>query len=260
MPIKKAKILVRKGKKQYFEDLDREVTVVKEKQFYVDDFSKDFSTPYGTIKKADLKKTGIVKSSQSKEFNIFDASFIDNYKRIRRLPQIIPLKDIGHIISSTGAGPGSVVVEGGTGSGALAIMLARHCRKVYSYETEKKHLDIARENVKLLGIKNLVLKNKSMYSRIDEKNADLVCLDLPEPWKAVEPASKALKPGGFIVSYSPTITQTADFVNALLGRKDFVHIKTVEVIERGWEVEKRKVRPRSKSNIHSGFITLGRRI
>ena len=257
---KKAKILIRKGKKQYIEDLDREVTIVKEKRLYVDDLSKDFSTTYGSIKKADLKKTGIIKSSQKKEFHIFDASFIDIYRRIRRLPQIIPLKDIGFIIAKTGIGPDSIVVEGGTGSGALAIMLARYCKKVYSYETEKKNLDIAKENIKELGIKNIILKNKSMYDKLDEKNADLVCLDLPAPWKALEPASKTLKPGGFIVSYSPTIMQTADFVNALSKQPDFIHLKTVEVIEREWEVEKRKVRPRSKTTIHSGFITIGRKI
>ena len=260
MPAKKAKILIRKGKKQYIEDIDREVTTVKEKRFYIDDFSKDFSTLYGIIKKADLKKTGTVKSSQGKEFNIFDASFIDTYKRIRRLPQIIPLKDIGHIIAKTGVGPDSVVIEGGTGSGALAIFLSRYCKKIFSYEIDKKHLDIAKQNIKNLNIKNIKLKNQDICKKIDEKGADLVCLDLPSPWDALDQASKALKRGGFIVSYSPMIVQTADFVNELLKRQEFIHLSTVEVIERQWEVEKRKVRPRSKTTIHSGFMTVGRRI
>lgn len=258
--MKKAKILIRKGKKQFIEDLDREVTTVKEKRFYIDDLSKDFSTQYGTIKRSDLKRTGTVRSSQEKEFNIFDASFIDNYRRIKRLPQIVPLKDIGHIIARTGIGPGSMVIEGGTGSGALAIMLARLCKKVYSYETEKKHLDVARQNIRDLQIKNITLKNRSMYDRIEEKDADLVCLDLPAPWKALENAENALKPGGFIVSYSPTIVQTADFVNAMAGMPGFLHLSTVELIERKWEVDKRKVRPMSKSIIHSGFLTFGRKL
>jgi tRNA (adenine57-N1/adenine58-N1)-methyltransferase catalytic subunit len=258
--MKKAKILIRKGKKQFIEDLDREVTTVKEKRFYIGDLSRDFSTQYGTIKKADLKKTGTVRSSQNKDFSIFDASFIDHYKRMKRLPQIIPLKDIGFIIAKTGIGPESVVVEGGTGSGALAIMLARLCKKVYSYEIEKKHLEVAEQNIKELGIKNITIKNKSMYDKIDEKNADLICLDLPAPWKALDNVKKALKTGGFIVSYSPTIVQTADFVNALTEMPEFLHLSTVEVIERQWEVEKRKVRPRSKTIIHSGFLTVGRKI
>jgi tRNA (adenine57-N1/adenine58-N1)-methyltransferase len=255
-----AKILIQKGKKQYFDDLARDVTIVKEKSYYIGDISKDFSTSGGTIKKSELKKSGIIKSLQGKEFRIFDASFIDNYRRIKRLPQIIPLKDIGFILAKTGVGKDSVVVEGGTGSGALAIMLARCCKKVYSYEIEKEHLDIAAENMKALGIKNIVLKNKSMYEGIDEKAVDVVCLDLPEPWKALDPVSRCLKLGGFIVSYSPTIVQSADFVNALSPREDFIHLKTVEVIEREWEIDKRKVRPTSKSIIHSGFISMGRKI
>ncbi len=256
----KAKILIQKGKKQYFEDLGREVSIVKESRLYISDFSRDFSTKYGTIKKADLKKTGTVKSSQDKEFRIFDASFIDVYRRIKRAPQIIPLKDIGYILGQTGVGSDSIVVEGGSGSGALALMLARCCKKVYSYEVEPEHLAIAKENAKTLGFRNIVFKNKSMYDSISEKDVDLVCMDLPAPWEALNSASKAMKQGGFIVSYSPTIVQTSDFVNAMREMPDFVHLKTVEVIEREWEVDKRKVRPKSKTTIHSGFITLGRKI
>ncbi len=258
--VTKGKIIIRKGKKEFFEDLDREVTIVKEKKFYVEDFSKDFDTQYGKIKKADLKKTGTIRSSQKKDFRIFNSSFIDDYMRIKRAPQIIPLKDIGFIIASTGIGPQSIIVEGGSGSGALAIMLARLCKKVYSYEIEPKHLEVVKENIKTLGIKNITIKNKSMYDSITEKNVDLVCMDLPAPWEAIDSASKALKPGGFVISYSPTIIQTSDFVNALIERDEFIHIKTVEMIERPWEVDKRKVRPRSKTIIHSGFITLARKI
>jgi tRNA (adenine57-N1/adenine58-N1)-methyltransferase len=260
MAEKKARILIRKGKKQYFEDLEREVTIVKEKQFYIADLSKDYSTQYGTIKKSDLKKSGVVKSNQEKDFRIFDASFIDNYKHMKRLPQVIPLKDIGYIVAKTGVGPDSVVVEGGTGSGALGMFLARICKKVYSYEIEQEHIDVAKENSENLGIKNMMIKKKSLYDGIDEKGVDLVCLDLPEPWKALSHAAKALKQGGFIVSYSPTIIQTADFVNAMNVLPDFTHLKTVELVERDWEVDKRKVRPRSKTIIHSGFISIGRRI
>ncbi|NQU79225.1 methyltransferase domain-containing protein [Candidatus Woesearchaeota archaeon] len=255
-----AKVLVRKGKKQYFEDLDREITVIKEKSFYLDQTSKPFSTQYGEISAASLKKTGTIKTSRGKELRIFDSSFIDDYMRIKRLPQIIPLKDIGFIIASTGIGGDSVVVEGGTGSGALAIMLARLCKKVYSFDVEQKHIDVALENVKTLGIKNITIKKQSLYDPVRVKNADLFCFDLPSPWDAIGTAENSLKPGGFVISYSPTIMQAADFVNSIANNDNFLHIKTVEMIERPWEIEKRKVRPRSKASIHSGFITLARRI
>ncbi|MBT5023009.1 methyltransferase domain-containing protein [Candidatus Woesearchaeota archaeon] len=256
------KILIRKGKKQYFEDIDREVTLAKQRTFYISDLSKDFSTDQGIIKKTDLEKKdgSVIKTNKDKEFNIFTANFIDEYRRIKRLPQIIPLKDIGFIISQTGIGKDSIIVDGGTGSGALSIFLARFAKTVTTYEINKEHIAIVQENIKDLKIKNLKLKNKSLYDGIDEKNVDLVTLDIPEPWLVVSHAEKALKPGGFLVSYSPTITQTADFVNALPEHKNLVHIKTIELMEREWQVEGRKVRPKSKQIIHSGFLSFVRRI
>jgi len=39
-----------------------------------------------------------------------------------------------------------------------------------------------------------------------------------------------------------------------------LHIKTIEVMQRNWEVNKRKVRPKSIEIGHSGFITIARKI
>jgi tRNA (adenine57-N1/adenine58-N1)-methyltransferase len=111
-----------------------------------------------------------------------------------------------------------------------------------------------------LGLKNVKIKNKDIYESIDEKNIDLVVLDVPEPWKAIGSAKKALKTGGFLVSYSPSIPQSIDFVNEINKDKDFVHVKTSEIIEREWEIDGRKVRPRSQAIGHSGFISFTRRI
>lgn len=258
--MKKAKIILIKSKKEYIEDLDREVTVVKHRQYFVEDLTKDLQTDYGTIKKSDLKKTGRIQTERNKEFSIFDASFIDIYKRLKRLPQIIPLKDIGFILAQTGVGSESIVVEAGTGSGALGIFLARHVKKVVSYEIKEEHLNIAEKNIKELGIKNMQLKNKDITKKIDEKDVDLICLDMPDPWNALANAEKALKQGGFLVAYCPMMSQSTDFVNSVSKQKGLWHIKTVELSEREWEIEKRKVRPKSKSTIHSGFLSICRKI
>ena len=76
---------------------------------------------------------------------------------------------------------------------------------------------------------------------------------------ALVSGSKSLKPGGFLVSYSPSVPQVADFVNAVRKRNDFIHTKTSEIIEREWEVEDRKVRPKSISIGHSGFMSIVRK-
>ena len=231
------------------------------KRFLVKDTSKDMHTQFGYFKKADLKaKSGRIKTNTGKEFAIFDAYFIDLHKKIKRDAQIIPLKDIGLIVSETGVNKKSKVVDAGSGSGALACFLANIAKEVTTYEIREDFIEIVKNNIKFLNLKNVKIKNKNVYDGIDEKNVDLVTLDLPEPWKALESAEKALKPGGFLVSYSPTIPQVMDFVNEVRKNDNFAYLKTSEIIEREWEVEERKVRPRSQAIGHSGFLSFVRKI
>jgi tRNA (adenine57-N1/adenine58-N1)-methyltransferase len=258
--MKKAKILVRKGKRQYFEDLYKEVTIISERSFYINDLSKDYSTEQGMIKKADLAKNGLVKTNKGKEFYLFDADFMDVFRHLRRMPQMIPPKDVGYILLSADIGPESIVVEGGAGSGGLGLILARYCKKVYSYDIDKDNLALVKENAEVMGIKNITLKNKSLYEGISEKDVDAVCLDVPEPWRAVKSVSESLRAGGHVVSYSPTIIQSNQFVDAIADLGGFIHVRTVELLERPWLAERKRVRPISKEIMHSGFITICRKI
>jgi len=245
---KNSRIIATKGREHF-----------PEQEYFVKDISRDFHIKYGIIKKEDLKKKNTkVKTSMNKEYCIFEPQFIDFYKRIRRGPQIIPLKDIGFIISETGIGKDSVILEAGGGSGGFSCFASRYVNKIVSYEIDDENIDLIKNNLKTLGIRNVAVKKADIYGKIAEKNFDMVLLDLPEPWKAVENASGALKTGGFLVSYSPTIMQSQQFVNALTD--SLMHIKTVEVSERMWKIEGQVVRPISKSTIHSGFITFARKI
>lgn len=255
------KLLVRKGKKEFIKDLNREVTVSKEKAYYVTDLTKDFHTDYGTIAAKDLKKKDgtTILTNMKKEFVIFTSHFIDDYRRIGRMAQIIPLKDIGAIMAYTGINKNSKAVDAGAGSGALACGLAHVCKEVTTYDIRDDFLNVVKKNKEFLGLKNLKIKKKDVLKGIDEKDVDLVTLDLPSPWNAIQPAEKALKVGGFLVSYSPTITQAADFVNEISKHENFLYMMTIEANERSWEIEGRKVRPRSYV-MHSGFMSFARRI
>ena len=231
------------------------------RKFLVRDTSKDMHTQFGYFKKEDLKsKNGRIKTNTGKEFSVFNAYFIDLYRKIKRGAQIIPLKDIGLIVSETGVNNKSKVVDAGAGSGALACFLANIAKEVVTYEIREDFIEIVKNNIRFLNLKNVKIKNKNIYDGIDEKNVDLIVLDLPEPWKALESAESSLKAGGFLVSYSPTIPQVMDFVNEIRKNENFAYLKTSEIIEREWEVEERKVRPRSQAIGHSGFISFVRRI
>ena len=255
------KILLQKEKKFFVEDLQRSFTKDK-KEYFVKDTAKDFHTPNGVVKKEDFTKEdgSIITTHSGTEFLLYTPHFLDLYKRIKRLPQIIPFKDIGSIIAMTGVNKESLIVDGGTGSGALACFLAHIAKEVVSYEIKEEHKSVAQDNISFLGITNLFLKSKSLYDGIDESNVNLLTLDLPEPWLVLPHAEKALLYGGFIVSYSPTVPQVQDFVNALEKYPSFVHVRTIELIEREWEVRGRKVRPKSEGIGHSGFLTFVRKL
>jgi tRNA (adenine57-N1/adenine58-N1)-methyltransferase catalytic subunit len=230
--------------------------------YYVKDTDQDYHTQYGYIRKNDLaKKNGTkLKTNTGKEMMLLLPQFMDSYKRIKRSAQIIPLKDIGAIITETGINSKSRIVDAGAGSGALSCLLAHLAKEVITYEIRDDFAGIVEENIEFLGLKNIKLKRKSIYDGIDEKNVDMITLDLPEPWNAISSAEKALKIGGFLVSYSPTIPQVMDFTANIQGNANFLYLKTIEIIEREWDIEGRKVRPKSQAIGHSGFLTFCRRI
>ena len=107
---------------------------------------------------------------------------------------------------------------------------------------------------------NIMLKVKSVYDGIDESDADVVIFDLPEPWKALKHAARPLKNGGFLVAYLPTIIQVIEFVENTRKNKNFIFIKTIELIERPWFVDGRKVRPMSNIIGHTAFMTFVRKV
>ncbi|MBW2978280.1 methyltransferase domain-containing protein [Candidatus Woesearchaeota archaeon] len=257
-----AKLLVKKQKKQYVKELGKQVVISRERFYFVEDESKDFHCTEGVISKKDLKKKPgtRIKTNKEKEFILLEPSFIDLYKRIKRIPQIVPRKDIGFLIAETGINKQSKVVDAGSGSGGVCLFLANLVKEFISYEIDKEYIKVVKDNIKFLGLKNLKIKNKNIYQGIDETEVDLIVLDVPEPWNAIRSAEKALKIGGFLVSYSPSVPQVMDFVNTISKSDSFIVLKTVEIIERNWEVSERKVRPVSRGIGHSGFMTFVRKI
>lgn len=221
---------------------------------------KDGHIPKDAIEKA--KIGGTVQTNKGVELSVLEPSFLDKYWKIKRNAQIIPLKDLGFIAAEIGLGNDWTIVEAGSGSGGATCFFAHLCSKggVFTYEIRDDHIKLVEENCAFLGIKNVTIHKQSIYDGILEKNVDFVLLDLPEPWKAVEPSATALKPGGYLVSYSPCIPQVMDFVEKVKAFAGFLFLKTVEIAEKEWEVDGRKVRPKSQSIGHSGFVTIARRV
>jgi tRNA (adenine57-N1/adenine58-N1)-methyltransferase len=227
---------------------------------------KSFHTHKGFIKFDDLigKDYGsTVLSSIGVEFAALKPLLRDYIMKSARQTQITYPKDISIIVMFSGIGPGSRVVEAGTGTGALTTALAHYVKPngcIYSYEIRSEFLEVAEKNLKRANLKEFVeLKNKDITVGIDEKNVDAVILDLATPWLVVPHAYRALKPCGTIVSFSPTIDQTVKTVEAL-KENAFVDIETVECLMRGMQVERGRTRPQTLMTGHTGYVTFARKI
>ena len=228
--------------------------------FFVKDNTKDYHTKDGMIKKEDLKNNGKVLTNKGKEMFVLDPEFLDRFNKIKRGPQIVTKKDIGIIISETGINKNSKIIDAGGGSGALCSFLANVAKHVTSYEKRKEFYEVVLFNKEFLGLKNLKVKNKDITEGIGEKNIDVITLDLPEPWDVLENAYKALKPGGFIAIYLPTINQTKETTEKLKEIKGLQHIKTIENIQREWELKEKIIRPKYSNLAHTAFITIIRKV
>ncbi|HOI19264.1 MAG TPA: methyltransferase domain-containing protein [Candidatus Woesearchaeota archaeon] len=238
----------------------------KGKSFLLKDFTKDFSTHLGMIRKEDLLKAksgDIIKTNKGEKFLVETPNFYDLFKKIKRKAQIITLKDIGAIIANTLVGPQSFCVDAGSGTGALCCILSRYVKKVVSFDIRKDHQDIAIANANYLGIENIQFRlgNIFEHENINEKDVDLLTLDVTTPWEAIKTADKILKVGGFVASYSPSITQNERFVDQINQSKTIEYQKTIEIIEREWEVEGQRVlRPVMRGILHTGFISFAKKI
>lgn len=191
-----------------------------------------------------------------------NAVFIpESYRRLKRGPQVILPKDIGVIIAYTGVGKNSVCVDAGTGSGWLAVSLARICKQVTSYDLREDFMKIAERNMRSEGLDNLVLKLGDVTKRIEEKGVDLVTLDLPGSDKAVRNAYKALKQNGYICGYLPHMEQVKSFVSKL-EKYRFRNVVVLEIIARDMLVRKEGTRPSTKGygTLHTSHSRRNRRV
>jgi tRNA (adenine57-N1/adenine58-N1)-methyltransferase len=180
-----------------------------------------------------------------------------------RNTQIIYPKDAALIVMFSGIGPGSRVVESGTGTGSLTTALAHYVGptgKVYTYELRSEFQKNAAKNLERSKLINHVeMKSGDVTLGIEERDVDAVILDLAVPWLVVPHAYEALRPSGILVSFSPTIDQVVKTTEAL-RENGFVFIETVECMMRAMQVERGKTRPQTLMTGHTGYITHARKI
>lgn len=175
-------------------------------------------------------------------------------KRCKRGPQVILPKDIGMILAYSGIGKDSVVVDAGAGSGWLAVSLANVAKKVTSYEWRPEFAELAEKNAKRAGVEgSLEIKRANVLEGIEEREVDLVTLDLADSDKAVAHAHAALRAGGMVFGYLPHVEQARRFHEACTAA-GFGEPHMMEVIVRDYLVRAAGVRPENTGLTHTAYL------
>ncbi len=224
-----------------------------------------FHSHNGVVQHADLigRDEGVaVRTSMGARLVAVRPTLAEYVLKMPRGAQVIYPKDLGPILMLADVFPGARVLESGFGSGALTTTLLRAVGAeghVLGYEVRPEFADRAVRNVEgFLGAgQPLTVEVRDTYEGIDASDLDRILLDLPEPWRVVKHAQAALRPGGILLAYLPTIGQVMR-LREELATSAFGMVETVEVLQRPWHVDGQSVRPDHRMVGHTGFLTHGR--
>lgn len=227
---------------------------------------RQFHSHLGKIKHDDLIESPYgttVYSQLGHALLLLEPSLDDAMTRIKRNTQIIYPKDAAIIVQRLNLRAGSTVIEAGTGSGGLAIALAwaiAPSGRVYSYEIREEHLEVARGNLRKMGLLAYVdLHHASILEGFRQKNVDALVLDVRTPWLFLEQAHASLRPGGFFCALVPTTNQVSELLRGL-EEAGFADINVEEILVRKYKPVPDRLRPDDTMVGHTGFLTSARPI
>lgn len=218
----------------------------------------------GVIKHDDLigKAWGTrVTSHLGNPFFILQPALGDLLKEMPRTTQIMYPKEIGFTLVTMGIGEGQLVVEAGTGSGALTCALAfavGNTGRVISYESRADMQALAMKNLNRLGLIDRVeFKLRDIGEGFDETGVDALFLDVQNPYDYIAQVKTALKFGGFFGSILPTANQVSKLVLAL-RQNNFAFIDICEILLRYYKAEPERFRPVDRMIAHTGYLLFAR--
>ena len=212
----------------------------------------------------------VVANSAGHEYLALRPLLRDFVMSMPRGAAIVYPKDAAQIIAQADVFPGSVVVEAGVGSGALALSLLRAVGddgRLVSFERRSEFADVARANVEtFLGgvpanwsvvVGDLVAE---LPIAVAAASVDRVVLDMLAPWECIDVVADALTPGGVVLCYVATATQLSRVAEYIRATGLFTDPDANETIVRGWHVEGLAVRPDHRMVAHTGFLIWARRL
>ncbi|MBI3623588.1 tRNA (adenine-N1)-methyltransferase [Candidatus Pacearchaeota archaeon] len=229
---------------------------------------QQFHTHVGVINHKDVvgKEYGsTIKTNKGKYIYLLEPTIHDYIMKSQRSTQIVYPKDLGYIAARTGLQSGQKVVEIGTGSGSLTTFLASIVNPrghVYTFDVDPNFMEIARKNIEKAGVAKYVTMEKldiKSVKKVPITDADIVVVDLGDPWTVVPQARKMLKGSGAFVAICPTMNQLEKLATAL-NENDFYDIECTEQIVRTIEAREGKTRHSFRSIGHTTYVAFARKV
>jgi tRNA (adenine57-N1/adenine58-N1)-methyltransferase catalytic subunit len=200
-------------------------------------------------------------SHKGSAFFLLQPALGDLLRDMKRTTQIMYPKDIGFVLVNMGIGPGSIVVEAGTGSGALTTALAWAVGPqghITTYEIRPDTQKLALKNLERLGLADRVtFKLRDISEGFDETGVDALFLDVQNSFDYIHQVRDALKSGGFFGSILPTVNQVSRLLIAL-HQYNFAFVDVCEIMMRYYKPIPERLRPTDRMVAHTGFLIFGR--
>lgn len=229
-------------------------------------YNKEMHTHLGVI---DISTTigmeygSVIKSTEGKTIYLIQPTSFDFIMKSERRTQIIYPKDLGFIVARTGIKNGSIVLEVGTGSGALTTFMAGIVEPkghVYSFDVNLDFMTVARRNLQKAGVLDSVtLQQHDPHLGLDLKDADVAIVDLGDPWSVIPQVYNSIKNSGAFVAICPTYNQLEKTASEL-RRSNFVDVESVEIISRTLEAREGMTRPSNRMIAHTTFLIFARKV
>ena len=204
-----------------------------------------------------------VETHLGKRFTLLQPALDDLLRDIERNTQVVYPKDIGYILLNLGIGPGSRVLEAGTGSGALTVAMAHAVGPhghVFSYERRAEVQAMARRNLERLGLaERVTLILRDIAQGFAQTDVPAIFLDLPTPELYLQQVRAALQDGGFLGSLLPTTNQVSILLTAL-KTADFGFVEVSEILHRYYVPAAARLRPADTMTAHTGFLIFARKL
>jgi tRNA (adenine57-N1/adenine58-N1)-methyltransferase len=198
-----------------------------------------------------------------REYTAFRPGVLELMESLDRGAQVIIPKDAATILLHCDVKCGDRVLEVGAGSGGLTTALLHAAAPeghVHTLELKQENATRAGKNVSRTGLdrywSHSIGDARSM--EVPGGDYDVLTMDMPDPWLALENLEPHLRAGGRVCAYVPNMNQAESIVTALRGR-GYCDVRAMENMQRGLEVHPGGVRPAFDMLGHTGYLIFARK-